>query len=169
MFGEVVASGLGISADVCYQKPVRAPSMCGVNGWGGLSLLALSARHKFCVEGALLWWYSGVTPGEARSGWPEQLLSVFLVSCSPVHWSRVLSAPAVCLGLWGWLCRACPDALGVPSAAGPRAGRGAAGPGGPGEDGLFPGVRARGQRHLLHLRAGPDHPARGRQPRPQVH
>lgn len=49
MFGELAVSGLGISADVCSQKLVRAPSVCGVNGWGGFVSLALSVRHKFCV------------------------------------------------------------------------------------------------------------------------
>lgn len=49
MFGELAVSGLGISADVCYQKLVRAPSVWGVNGWGGFVSLALSVRHKFCV------------------------------------------------------------------------------------------------------------------------
>lgn len=38
VFGELVVSGLGVSADMCYQKPVRAPSVCEVSGWGGLSL-----------------------------------------------------------------------------------------------------------------------------------
>lgn len=73
--------------------------MWGVNAWGGLSLLALSVRHELCVEGELLCWHSGLTPGEARCAWPEQLLSVFLVSCS--H-SPGPSAPCVA----GGLCRA---------------------------------------------------------------
>lgn len=35
MFGDLVVPELGISADVCYQKPARAASVCEVDGWEG--------------------------------------------------------------------------------------------------------------------------------------
>lgn len=56
MFGELVVSGLGISADVCYQKPVRAPSVCEVNGWEGFVSCGTvcEVRHQLCVEVQLL-------------------------------------------------------------------------------------------------------------------
>lgn len=58
---------------------------------------------------------------------------------------------------------------GFSSSGGPRPGRlsGQAAER-PGEDAVLPGLRARGQRHLLHLRARPHHSARRRQPCAEV-
>lgn len=175
-FQKPIVSRVTISPDVHHLELVRVPdTLCGE--WLGDSefLLAPSAKHTFCCLGfnvhIIQECSEVINTRESNETFDEELLG------TPSHSHRTWSGSELGLqitvhahlALGSWACRAWADCDGTSSTAGPWAGCLQKRPAQrSGEDGVLSGVCAWRKWYLLHIRVGPHHPARRRQPCPQV-